>query len=267
MIWTQEDDSRLSGVYEKLRQASEGESPTFGAVASELTKVTGLPYTADQVRNRLRRIDEMNRATESARVSSVDELEFDGLPVPQEDFIGFRMAFFDIESTNLGAIMGRMLVWSIADSWGNITTARITDFPQDSIIHDEGLAVALRDELERYDIIVGWNSKLFDVSFLNARLLRWGQRPLRQDLMHSDPMYKARQGGYSARIGSSKLDNVAKFFRTDDQKTPLDWDTWNLAAAGDSEAMDKIVEHCEADVLVLRSVFGHLKPLIRSIHR
>jgi uncharacterized protein YprB with RNaseH-like and TPR domain len=267
LIWTQEDDNRLSGVHAKLAQENSGATPTFTQVASELTRLSGVVYTADQVRNRLRRIDENSTAVENARVYSVDEIEFEDVPTPIEDFVGFRIGFFDIETTNLGAIMGRMLVWSIADSWGNITTARITDFPQDSVIHDEAIAVALRDELERYDIICGWNSKLFDVSFLNARLLRWGQRPLRQDLMHSDPMYKARQGGYSARIGSSKLDNVAKFFRTPDQKTPLEWDTWNLAAAGSQEAMDKIVEHCEADVLVLRAVFGHLKPLIRSIHR
>jgi hypothetical protein len=37
--------------------------------------------------------------------------------------------------------------------------------------------------------------------------------------------------------------------------------------AGDLTALDKVGEHCEADVLVLRDVYEHLKPLIRNKHR
>lgn len=225
-----------------------------------------MPFTADQVRRKRERLREVEDAYESARVISTDEQEFGNVPVPKGEFVGFRMAFFDIETTNLGALMGRMLCASVADSWGNVTTRTISDFDQTTVLDDSGLAEWIRDELERYDIVVGWNSSQFDISFIQARLLRWGRRALRQDLMHIDPMYKARPGR-GARIGSSKLDNVAKFFRTPDQKTALDWDTWNLAAAGDEAAMALVVEHCEADVLVLRSVFQNLKPLIRTVHR
>lgn len=218
------------------------------------------------MRRKVARLKELEDAYESARVISGDEQEWEGVPVPEGTFVGFRQAFFDIETTNLGAFMGRMLCASVCDSWGNVTTRTISDFPQTTVLDDSGLAEWLRDELERYDIITGWNSSQFDVSFLQARLLRWGKRALRQDIMHIDPMYKARPGR-GARIGSSKLDNVAKFFRTPDQKTPLDWDVWNLAATGDPGSMALVVEHCEADVLVLRSVFQHLKPLIRTVHR
>lgn len=267
VLWNNEDDRMLLGVYEKLRQEAGGDDPRFADVALALTETSGRPYTADQVRNRLRRINESIRAHETAQVISVDEREWADLESPQDGFVGLRMAFFDIETTNLGAIMGRLLCWSIADNWGNITNSRYTDYDQDSPLDDRGVCVALREELERYDIIVGWNSSNFDASFLNARLLRWGERPLRQDIIHNDPMYKARQGKYSARIGSSKLDNVSRFFRTSEQKTPLDWDTWNLAAMGDQKALDEVQTHCDQDVLVLRLVWNHLKPLIRSYHR
>lgn len=256
----------LLGVFERLKQEA-GNTPRFEDVAVAMTQTSGRPYTADQVRNRLRRVNESIRAQETAQVVSVDEREFADLDTPEDGYVGLRMAFFDIETTNLGAIMGRMLCWSIADNWGNVTTARHTDFDQETPLDDRGVCVALRDELERYDIVVGWNSKLFDISFLNARLLRWGERPCRQDMIHNDPMYKARQGGYSARIGSSKLDNVARFFRTKEQKTEINWDTWSLAAMGDDKALDEVVTHCEADVLVLRLVWNHLKPLIKTYHR
>jgi uncharacterized protein YprB with RNaseH-like and TPR domain len=134
-------------------------------------------------------------------------------------------------------------------------------------IDDRELAVTLRDYIEdNGDILVGWNSKLFDVAFLNSRLLKWGERPLRKDLKHIDLMYYA--GGQFNRIGSRKLINVQKFSPdVDVSKTDVDWDTWALAGAGSKEALDYVVEHCEADILVLRKVFQQLKPHITIIHR
>ena len=77
----------------------------------------------------------------------------------------------------------------------------------------------------------------------------------------------ARAGSSGLRIGSSKLDNVAKFFRTKNQKSEVDWDTWTLAGTGDPDAIAEVTRHGRADVLVTRDVFNHVKPLIRTIHR
>jgi hypothetical protein len=54
------------------------------------------------------------------------------------------------------------------------------------------------------------------------------------------------------KIGGSKLDTAAKFFNLPVQKTPLDGQIWQAAAAGDKKAMDQIQTHCEHDVMVLR---------------
>ena len=197
-------------------------------------------------------------------VAPEDEAAFG--PIPAGDYVGFRLAFYDIETTDLGAFIGRMICATVGDSWGNLTTRTILDFSQTTPLDDSGLAEWLRDELERYDISVGWNNFQFDLSFLNARLLRWGKRPV-ADRMAVDAMWKASYGRYGARIGSRKLVNVQKFFRVAESKTELDFDVWALAGMGDKAAMAEVVAHCEADVLVTRSVFNHLKPLIRTIHR
>lgn len=241
------------------------------AVAARLSS-QGFVVTEDQVRNRLRRLDRARQNQDAAPAEPVrPETPLDDITVAQGTFVGFRMGFFDFETTDLKALMGRLLVFSVTDNFGEIITRTIYDFPQKSIIDDRGLAVFARDTLETFDILVGWNSKMFDISMLNARLMRWGERPARFDIMHLDPMYKARAGANGIRIGSSKLVNVDKFFNRNDpnevHKTDIDWDIWALAGAGDKDSMDYIVEHCEADVLVLRSVFNHLKPLIRTIHR
>lgn len=184
---------------------------------------------------------------------------------PAGEFVGFVTAYWDLETTGLTAIMGRLLSYSSCDPWGNITTFRYEDFPGATLIDDGPLVVAVRDHLEQADHWVTWNGKLFDIPFLNARLLKAGERPLRSDIKHTDLMYYSR--GQFVRIGSSKLDNVSKFVDSPNRKTPLEWDTWQLAGMGDKDAMEEVVEHNRADVLVTRDVFAHLKPHIRNVHR
>lgn len=195
--------------------------------------------------------------------SDVVDPEFE--PLQPTEYVGFNIGFFDFETTDLKALMGRALVFSCADVFGNVVTFRADETRQESIIDDRELVVMARDFLEQQDIIVGWNSKLFDVPFMNARLMEHGERPLRSDLKHLDLMYYAR--GQFMKIGSSKLVNVQRFLSLENSKTEISWKEWQLASAGDSGAMDVVVEHCEADVLVLREVFRELKSLVRVVHR
>lgn len=183
------------------------------------------------------------------------------------DFVGFNMAFLDIEATDLKGNFGRLLCFSVADSFGKVVSFRSDDPEYQSAKRrdDSKLAVAIRDYLETFDVWVGWNSKMYDIPFINTRLLIHEQRPLRADIMHIDPMYKAGRG--SLTLHSRRLDAVAKTFRLDAQKTALDPDIWQDAAEGERKAMDYVVEHCEADVMVLRGAFHVLKPLIRIVHR
>ena len=183
------------------------------------------------------------------------------------DVITWEPAFFDLETTNLKANFGRILCASVADMYGNVRTFRIDEAPwkRPRRRDDIALAVALRDYLEEFDVLVGWYSKMFDIPYLNTRLLIGNERPLRSDMMHFDPIWKAKKG--SMALHSARLDAVAKTFRLEVQKTGLDPEIWNDAADGDREAMDYVVEHCEKDVLVLRLAFHILKPLAKIIHR
>jgi uncharacterized protein YprB with RNaseH-like and TPR domain len=232
-------------------------------VVAEFRKTTNIPVTADSARNRLKRIGEASAADEAAGPIPAGIFEVPG--APRGLFVGFDTIFWDLETTNLTAIMGRLLACAFADSFGQTKVFRIEDYPGRSLIDDSRLAAAIRDELEKVDTWVTWNGKLFDVPFLNARLLKAGERPLRSDVKHIDLMYYSR--GQFVRIGSSKLENVSKFVNSPHRKTPIDWETWQLAALGDRQAMDAIAEHAVADVLVLRDVFAHLRPYIRIVHR
>lgn len=179
-----------------------------------------------------------------------------------------NVCFFDTESTDLAASWGRILCASYTDLADDspMVTHRRDDYPQSTPIDDGPLCGAIKSHLESQDLIVGWNSILHDIPLVNARLAHNGMDPIRTGekygVRHLDLMWYA--GGQSMKIGGRKLDTVAKFFACENQKTGLDGEIWQLAAAGDTAAMDEIVVHCEADVRVLKEVFYHLAPHVKK---
>lgn len=192
-----------------------------------------------------------------------------------------RWLFYDTESTDLSASWGRILCASFADMTGEVYTYRGDKrsrakpdgvdwkyLPGEEVVDDSRLVVAIRDELETADIIVSWNGILHDIPLLNARLQIAGERPYKGKTWpkgaHLDLMYYAT--GQALKIGSKRLDNVAKFFSLPNQKTPLDGPTWQRAAVGDRKALDLVVDHCEADVLVLRDTFPILAQHVKKLN-
>lgn len=189
-----------------------------------------------------------------------------------------RIAAVDLETTDLKAFMGIVLCGSFQEIvapgyYGNhhdtppkprtlrLERGRGNRFNPNP---DKKLAVALRDEIESYNMIVTWNGKMFDIPFLNARLLAHGERPVHPQF-HLDLMYYA--GGVSNKIGSRKLKNVQQFLKLPDEKTEIDWDVWKRAALGEKEAMIEVINHCEFDVRVLAEAYWKLLPSVSTIHR
>lgn len=181
-----------------------------------------------------------------------------------------RIVAWDLETTDLKALMGRILCASFYPIVDGVKTApytfRIDQKPwrMKDPINDAQLCLAIRDELHTYNMVVTWNGKLFDLAFLNARLLKAGL-PRCMPQFHLDAMYHAR--GCQLRIGSSKLDNVQKFFDLAEEKTPISWENWNRAALGDKKAMAQVVEHCEQDVEVLALAYWKLLPMVANLHK
>lgn len=179
-----------------------------------------------------------------------------------------KVLFFDTESTALDGNWGRILAASFAELDGDPYTYRrdVKPWSGRTTIDDSRIVKACKKEIESADIIVGWNSIRHDIPLLNARLAAAGEDPIRvgekHAVSHLDLMYYA--GGNSMKIGSRRLANVSAFFGTEDEKTPLDGEIWQLAASGDSDAMDDIVKHCEIDILVLREIFPKLAPHVKK---
>jgi uncharacterized protein YprB with RNaseH-like and TPR domain len=173
-------------------------------------------------------------------------------------YIGLSVGYFDIETTF--STQPIVLYAAIADGFGNVREFRRgSDITDDAALVEE-LAAALSE----YDILVSWNGKLFDVPIIQARLAFHGMRRLDVN-MHIDLMYYAT--GQFMRMGRKSLQSVSEYFEVSNQKTPLRVRQWDGAMAGKPDEYEKIAEHCNADVLVLRDVFPILKRHVRTIHR
>jgi uncharacterized protein YprB with RNaseH-like and TPR domain len=172
----------------------------------------------------------------------------------------------DIETTNLRANVGHVLaVCAVPLNSDEVKVFRLDDkrYRMHKAYDDQKLVIAVREYLEDAFCWVTWNGKMFDIPFLNSRLMLKGQDTLRQR-MHIDLMYYARRP--NLQLTSSRLAAVAKAFKLSEQKDEFDYEPWQMAEHLEKLGMDYVVEHCCKDVRVLKEAFKVLAPFIRNIH-
>lgn len=111
-----------------------------------------------------------------------------------------------------------------------------------------------------HDVVVAHNGSRFDIPMLRTRALRWGLSPLKEVKL-VDPCTIAFR---KFKLRSNSLGRIADYVGITDRKTPLDMSVWaDVMLNGSAKGMNKIVEHCEADIRVLRGVLRFVKPFIR----
>lgn len=167
-------------------------------------------------------------------------------------------AIWDIETSDLKPAFGVMLCAGIKEIG---KPAKILKEGRRGG-NDRDLVVALRDELEKYDILIGFYSLGFDLRFLNARLRKHKERPLAKRL-HVD-VYRIVKKGWP-RETSCSLAAVCEWLGIQG-KTRIHPDQWRLASfEGDKKALKYISDHCVADVEILEKVLNEFKRDIVSV--
>ena len=140
---------------------------------------------------------------------------------------------------------------------------------------DHWLVLKIRDEMEKFDGWITWNGLMFDLPFIDDRLLFCGHDQLQRRFARGlDMMWHARMG--KSRMSSSRLDSVAKALKCPFRKTALEKHRWKDAeddaiAWRRGEKMGKsykyIADHCLADLDVTEWVYGKLKQRIVTISK
>lgn len=125
-------------------------------------------------------------------------------------------------------------------------------------VHGDGLIPMLErlaEELDRADIVQGWNSKQFDHRWVNGVLARYGISPV-SPFVTVDLMKTARR---VFRLPSNKLDFVANVFagQRKDGITSSDWDRY---IAADEKAIAKVERYNRRDVIVTEAAGDRMRP-------
>lgn len=174
----------------------------------------------------------------------------------------------DLETTDLDADRAVILCASYESSHepGKVRTIRQDKTnPQwkKGIRGDDKELVKQTTALVRsHDVIVAHNGSRFDIPMLRTRALRWHLTPLK-DVKLVDPCSIAWR---KFKLRSNSLGRIADFVGIKDKKTPLDMSIWmEVMLNGDAAGMQKIVEHCEADIRVLSGILAFVKPYIKVL--
>ena len=153
--------------------------------------------------------------------------------------------FLDLETQGLNADYGRILVYSRKFNNGELRTT----FGERKILR------AMRADFEKADMLVGYNSRLFDVPYANTRLLELGEPPLPKK--HHLDMYFALKA--KLRTTSKAMGAIGTLLNLAEDKmkvAPKEWRNANLPV---------LANRCESDVRLLQQVYNKTKHLVATI--
>ena len=175
---------------------------------------------------------------------------------------GPKILIFDIESTNLTANFGFMLCFGY--KWRGqkkVHVPTIRDFPGKNVVDDSGLVAHVREIINSADLLISYNGRRFDIPFIDTRCLAHRLEPL-APIPHVDVYMDIARS--RLRLHSKRLAAVQEFLETDDNKTPISYKDWVLAASGDKKALKEVRRHCYYDITTLEEVYDRLAPLHRN---
>ena len=166
------------------------------------------------------------------------------------------IAFLDVETTDFKANIGFMLSWALKYRDGTLKHDIITQKEIFDGKYDKRIVKSLLDELRNVDIVSTYYGTGFDVPYLRTRALYWGYVfPAYGSIFHFDVYYRVRR---LLRLHRNSLDASTKFLGIKG-KTPIDISVWNEARYGRSQALKKVLEHNDADVMILEQIFNKLE--------
>ena len=166
------------------------------------------------------------------------------------------LAFLDIEASNLKADFGTVVVASIKPfgkrprSW----SCRPGD--------DKGLVAEVRNALSDYPVWCTFYGKLFDIPFINSRLLVHGLEPLPKH-HHIDCYWVVKARTALSRRNQAHL---LSWLGTPESKMSVSPNVWAEMPVN-AEHLDTLVKRCESDVRGLEALYRKTKHLISEITR
>jgi len=188
---------------------------------------------------------------------------YKGEPVTQ--FTPVKAFVWDLETTGLNTFMGQLTVASFLDlATGNIDTRTLFDFDGDGPGKELALLLWTVSKMEEADILIGHNTIGFDTGILRGRLAIHGRSDVLLPKRQHWDTYQIARHGFKGRPQGYSLENLADFFRLPVQKDKPSKHDWAASIILDEEAILRIAERCEADVIVNALLWEALRPYLHQ---
>lgn len=113
---------------------------------------------------------------------------------------------------------------------------------------------------EQADLVMGWNSKRFDVKKMNDKFLEYGFEPY-SPFKQVDAMQEKRK---LAASSSYSLRDTSVQWGTGEKLDNDGWPLWIACAEGDKKALKEMREYCIRDVEVTEKNYLHIRPWITN---
>lgn len=176
-----------------------------------------------------------------------------------------KTGYLDIETTGLYGDIHYMLSWAIKE--------RDTEHIDHDVIsrkdllkfnYDKHLVESLLKAMDKYDVLIGYNSTLFDIPFIRARCLKHKLDFFPYETkFHQDVYFMAKR---LLRITRKSLAVVTEHLGIKG-KTPLPRDIWQLASLGHKKSLDYVLDHNIEDVKITEETHKRLEAYVRPVKR
>lgn len=166
---------------------------------------------------------------------------------PKESPFREKQAVFDIETTGLKANWSHMLCWCYRDVNTKEITYDLITKKEARDKNDYRIVKSCVEELVKYDRTLGWFSSRFDMPYIRSRAEFHGiPFPTYRQALHTDLYYIARM---KLALHSNRLQAVCQFFGIQSKSHPMTPTLNQLCGAGNSDALQIVLEHCKEDVI------------------
>ena len=164
-----------------------------------------------------------------------------------------RIGVFDIETAwGFRADSGYLICYVLKELnknkiyYAHITKKNINEYLKKNIPIDKNVCEALSKHLKNFDVLITYNGTRFDIPYSRTRLLKHGiEFPKYGYVKHIDLYYTVK---YKLKLGRSSLESACRLFNIPG-KNHCEYDIWQKAGLGDTQAIAYIVDHCKRDVV------------------
>jgi hypothetical protein len=166
--------------------------------------------------------------------------------------------------TNLIKEIKPGMIISYSAKWlgGKQVTRGLIDYKgyKKGVVNDDRIIQDIHKLLDEADIVVGQNSKNYDVKFITTRILANGLPPP-SPFKQVDTKQEAKK---YLRLSSNSLEDMSTYFGIGNKLHHEGFELWEKCMAGDERAWNIMKKYNAQDVRLTEQIYLKLRPLMKT---